>query len=380
MTVPVLVCECGLRVKAPGATPGRVGRCPKCGGRLQVPESGSTKENKKSRPKRAPSEQTAQVGYMLSPAARPVGREAAYGVPAEVVPARAAYVERASPSPMTDGLLRPLADPERGWLPSFLYPLRGAESLGMIAGLSAVLWVITILVPEYCLTVMREADSMGADLMGKFIAFISFLPVVLVFPFVLFYWLQYLGRVLVASAMGETAPPRMPDRNFDGFLNGLSPWFTWLVLGVCPALTPLLVYWLSQRAAEDLNPAVALALAALAIPYIVVALMMSFLHDHALASTPWAVLGAVFRLGRSYLLLCLFLTCAVGAGWATFALALAVRQHHFWTYILIAPGCWILVNWVSIVAMRILGTYYFHRRRQLQWHHERPRWGVTWKL
>ena len=37
MGVTILVCACGQRVRAPGATPGRIGRCPGCGGPLEVP-------------------------------------------------------------------------------------------------------------------------------------------------------------------------------------------------------------------------------------------------------------------------------------------------------------------------------------------------------
>ena len=37
MGVIILTCRCGQRVKAPGARPGRTGRCPACGGVLEVP-------------------------------------------------------------------------------------------------------------------------------------------------------------------------------------------------------------------------------------------------------------------------------------------------------------------------------------------------------
>ncbi len=37
MAVTVLVCHCGKRISAPGATPGRVGKCPACGAVLQIP-------------------------------------------------------------------------------------------------------------------------------------------------------------------------------------------------------------------------------------------------------------------------------------------------------------------------------------------------------
>ena len=35
---------------------------------------------------------------------------------------------------------------------------------------------------------------------------------------------------------------------------------------------------------------------------------------------------------------------------------------------------------VAIVAMRILGLYYYRRRKLLRWHRKRPRWGVNWGL
>src|SRR5690242_3236057 len=47
MDVPILVCGCGMRIKAPGARPGRVGRCPSCGGRLEVPETPILQEEPK---------------------------------------------------------------------------------------------------------------------------------------------------------------------------------------------------------------------------------------------------------------------------------------------------------------------------------------------
>src|SRR5271165_5047528 len=38
MGITILICTCGKRVKAPGARPGRVGRCPACGSVLEVSE------------------------------------------------------------------------------------------------------------------------------------------------------------------------------------------------------------------------------------------------------------------------------------------------------------------------------------------------------
>ena len=162
------------------------------------------------------------MGYGLRPAQEPSVLEPSRSRPAERSPARASFLAPKSPSSMADGLLPTLEKAETSWFASVLYPLRAAESLAVIATASTIFWVFMILVPEYCLTLMGDADMMGTPTVGKLIALISILPVAFLLPFAVIYWLQYLGRVLVASAMGETIPPRSPDRNFDGFLNGLA--------------------------------------------------------------------------------------------------------------------------------------------------------------
>src|SRR5262249_4758733 len=127
-------------------------------------------------------------------------------------------------TPMADGLLTASTEPETAWWTSFLYPLRGAESLAMIAAIGVIAWVFSVLVTECCLQAMADASSMGASLIGLLFVWVAALPILILGPMVLAYWLQYLGRVLVSAAMGECVPPRMPDRNFDGFLRGLGPW------------------------------------------------------------------------------------------------------------------------------------------------------------
>jgi hypothetical protein len=194
------------------------------------------------------------------------------------------------------------------------------------------------------------------------------------------YWLQYLGRVIVSSAMGETSPPRPPDRNFDGFFNGISPWLIWLVLGVFVGMLPFLIHRFSSNAPAEGNLLTALGLLLLGVPYILMALTMTFLHDDALAAKPWNVIAAIFRLAGSFGLLCLFVATAFALAATSFAVALLLRSQHIWIYIVVALGCWVVVQWTSIVVMRILGTYYFHHRDSLRWHHEDPRWGVTWRL
>jgi len=335
-------------------------------------------ENGKAKPGGA--REPARAGYQIQPAVEPGGRERKRAPSSKNPGASARVGTTDKTAPMADGLLPVLKRPEGNWFASFLYPLRSIECLSMITLLSVIFWVFVILIPEYCLAVMGDADSMGVPTLGKFIAMISILPVAFLLPLGLFYWLQYLGRVLVSSAMGDTTPPRTPDRNFVGFFTGISPWLVWLGLGASVGLLPLLVYRLYLASAEAWSRPLALLLFLLGFPYILMALLMSFLHDDALAAKPPSVIGAMFRAGSSFLLLCAFALWTVGLSQATFSLALLLRPSHYWIYILACLVCWVVVEWCSIVTMRVLGNYYFQRRELFGWHHERPRWGVAWKL
>jgi len=375
MSESILVCDCGLRVRAPGATPGRMGRCPKCGGALRVPDWPFQEE---ARPKRA--DDSPETGYLLQPPKEASVHEPSRSRRVDDSPRHVAPLGGKNALAMADGLLPTLDRPEASWFASVLYPLRGAESLGLIAGLSAIFWIFLIVVPEYCLTLMGDADMMGTPTMGKLIALISILPVAFLLPFAILYWLQYLGRVLVASAMGETIPPRSPDRNFDGFFHGLSSWLIWLVLGGLVGLLPVLLYFLSLNKAADGNVLLGLGLVLLGLPYMLMALMMTFLHDDAMAAKPWGVMGAMFRLGGSFGLLCLFIASALALGVGAFLIALLLRADHFLVYLVLCLGCVVALVWISIVVMRILGTYYDSHKESLLWHHERPRLGVVWKL
>jgi hypothetical protein len=374
--VPILICECGLRVKAPGARPGRVGRCPRCGGRLVLPEEAVPPRE----PRRDRSNMAVEQGYLVAPQEVPAPTDA-------VAPRRKRRRKTATgfapikrPPSVSDGFLAPLDNVESSPFASIAYPLRGAECLGVLGILSVAFWVFGILVPEYCLTLVGDADSMGVPTLGKFIALISFLPVAFLSPFALIYWLQYLGRVLVSSAVGETCPPRSPDRNFDGFTTGLSPWLAWLVLGVAVGLAPGFAYGYAHGSTSLWNRWAALGIAVLGLPYILMALMLSFLHDDDLAATPWRVVAAFGRVALSIVPLCLFVAGLLAFGAGAFVLALFLREHHFWIYVAVSLANSALILWVSAVVMRVLGVFYYHHHDSLRWHRASPRWGVAWRL
>ena len=247
----------------------------------------------------------------------------------------------------------------------------------MAGALGAVLWLMGTLVPEYCLALMADGEKFGTPTMGRLVSLITALPILLLVPPMLVYWLQYLARVLVAGAEGRLRPPRPPDRNFDGLLSGLSRWFLWLVLGLGIGLLPLAAY---AAAGMGWDRGVAVGLGTVGMAYALMALLMTFLHDDALAATPWAVVATIARFAPSFLVLCVTTAATLGLAVAAFAAALALRDGHFYVYVIVSLACWVATVWTSIVAMHTLGVYYWARRDRLGWREERERWGVGWKL
>ena len=204
MGVAILVCGCGLKVRAARATPAW-GDAPSAAASCEFLKT----HRKSSRSDQEPPIPLARNRAMVSnhQGKSPLAKKTGRAQPSDVTPPRTGYVERKTELPMAGGILPPLQKTEASWFASILYPLRSADSLAVIATLTAILWLFTILVPEYCLGLMGDADQMGTPTIGKLIALISILPVAFLLPFAVFYWIQYLGRVVVASAMGETIPP-----------------------------------------------------------------------------------------------------------------------------------------------------------------------------
>jgi len=248
----------------------------------------------------------------------------------------------------------------------------------MVAAIGISGWVMGCLAPEYCLTVLADAELLGTPSIGRLIALISALPVVILSPLVMIYDLRYLARVLAASSEGERPPPRPPDRNADGLLDGLGSWLVWIVLGAGVGLLPLATYWMALASSDgSWSPLAAAALGLAGLPYALMALMMTFLHDDALAARPGAVLVAIARLGPSFLGLSLTVAALFAVVGIAFAAALALRDRAFWVYIAASLTCWLLAAWLSIVAMHTMGAYHAPRERFLKWRRKRRRRGAS---
>jgi|GEM_PF-1763687 len=427
MSVTILVCSCGRRLKAGGLAPGQKGRCPSCGASIQVPGPGPAPPQAGGLVEE--DEWNWQGTYDLGEAVRPLPlrRREPDPIPtpasshesitpddfwsnglepskpssdSAVHPERRADDEwdwhgtayqlgpNDKPAATSAGDIRPPAEddgpapipapigwttpasggkstpqePESWFPPRLFYPLRGAEALMPVVSIGLACWVMGTLVPSYCLTLQADAEMLGAPLMGYLIGLITALPSLMGLPLVLVYWLQYLGRVLTAAFEGERHPPRPPDRNFDGLLNGLSLWLLWGVLGLGVGALPLGACWAAATKVPALapfaNPTIALGTILFGFLYATMAFLIVFLHDDPLEANPARILGRVGRLFPSFLGLSLTAAILFGLVGAAFMGTFLLRSQSVWLFITASLPCWLLTVWISIVTMQMLGSYY----------------------
>ena len=151
MSVTTLVCPCGMTLKAPGAKPGRVGKCPRCGGLLRVPdEPTATLPPRRGRPPRKPrpgSETPVDVPAPADPLSDPdEDMPAGYGIAP-----RPAYYDSPTFAPTTarsreksktkvlagEGPIAPPKDGDAKLGQSLSYPLWSWSSVSMLIFLAA---------------------------------------------------------------------------------------------------------------------------------------------------------------------------------------------------------------------------------------------------
>jgi hypothetical protein len=353
-SVTLLVCACGKRLNAAGAVPGRVGRCPACGARFQVP------------------------GAAPAPAAAPTARPPADGtLPPRAQDEPSAFVRSSGSSPSSargprsqprEGLILPPDRPETRFRDSLLYPFWGATGLGMLLVFPPMFWLTSLPVISAGAVLLSD-DQTATTRFG--VAFL--LPVAAAFAVVLGYLLLFLGRMLVASALGEVQHPRWSGWEPEEMLRGVARWFWAVVVGVVVGGFPALIYWISCGDIDPLDVVVFAELLALGAAYAQMALLASILHDDPMAANPITVVRAIVRVGWSYIRPCLVSGFALALGLFGFKGLFAIRQPSLaglalWAY-------WVLAVYLAMVSLRVLGLFYHRHARALGWFRDRPRWG-----
>ncbi len=333
-----LACACGMKLNAPGAVPGRVGKCPRCGAMLRVPEAPTPPIIEAPRP---PKGRPTGGGTFVGP--RGVDRDERAARPGRV---------------RADGLVRPPRSFETRLVDSLGYPLWNDSGIAVLLFLPPLLMITTFPLPGI-------ARMLAAGEVLTMVGILWAFPIFFLFALVAGYVLLWLGRVLVSSALGEIAQPRSPDWDLGEIASGLARWFWTLIIGVGVGCTPPIAYWIRCGEVDWFDRIVLVDLLVPGLAYAQMALVACLLHESPLAANPITVLRAIYRAGWGYLTPCLF---SGGSLMVLSALGLGVaRIADPFGQIL---GIWAFAVaglYLAMVMARRLGVFCFHHSVVFRW-------------
>jgi len=210
----LLICRCGQKLNTPGAIPGRVGKCPRCGSLLKIAEAPPASPPKPEPPSKV--EAAAPGGTFRR------SRAKTHSPPSKTV--------------WADGLVKLPTSAERSLAGSFQYPFRNASGLGLLAMTPPLLWFGTV--PLFILLPMALSGS-AVTLLGL----ILLLPQLLILFFTLGHVLLFLGDVVVTSCLGEIALPRQASWSPSDIFRGWLRWAWALAVGGAMGGMPAILYW-----------------------------------------------------------------------------------------------------------------------------------------
>lgn len=346
-----LVCECGKRLKAPGAVPGRVGRCPACGGTLRVPDAVV------SDPEPLPDSEPLP-GYALGNPVSPPRMESPRPV------ARRKKRPADSEAPLDRGLVRPPSSAESSVWTSLAFPLWGSAGIAMLAAMPPFFWITSLLslglIPNY---VIGQDDVM---VMGALTMVAPMLAIGLLGSGYLGIFLE---RILIDAAAGEVVHPRMPSWALGRMIVNVWRLGAALAIGCAPMAAGASFYVQGLDAVQAYHwVLIALAMAP-GLVYAQFALASVALRDSVLAANPGTVLGSLARAPGAAVGLAIGLLVPT-----TLAILLAValfiigKDFSGNLAVLLTYAFWLAIVYGSMVSARVLGNFCRTHRRALGWY------------
>jgi hypothetical protein len=336
MSVDILICSCGMRLKTPGAVPGRVGKCPRCGSLLKVPEAPPPKvvEPTQDNPlfidrrvRKRSKTKTPNAGHIGGLVARPTRLET-------------------------------------HWQESLLYPLWGEPGLAILAFMPVGLWFATV--PLF--------GVIPALMVGSVLSFFAMLAM---FPFGIFliaitgHVLGFLGDVLVSSSLGEVIQPRLTGWSLSDITSVLGRWFWVVLVGVVVGGAPMMIYWINCGDVDLFDRIVLVDLLIPGLAYAQMALLSTLIHESPLAANPVTVLRAIWRVGWAYFWPCLLSGTTLAILTILFEVVMWLKDPlcqsiAFWFF-------WVALLYASMVVLRWLGLFAFRHAVILEWSPDRIR-------
>ena len=334
--VPILVCDCGKRLRAPGARPGRLGRCPACGGELRVPDA-------------------VPAATDFDPVPDPPRPKK-----------RKKKSKQGGETEIWDGLVRPPSHLETTLGESLLYPFWGATGVALLIIFPPILTVVSAMV-----FLVVGAFQFGSGLV-KLMSVVWTIPIGLGLLGTCGFLLLYFGGVLSSSAVGEIHQPRWPDWEMTSIARGIGRWTVALVAGLVVGGLPSIAYWITCGDVDLFDLMILSELAAVGAIYALMALLASILHEDAMGGNPFTVFRAIRKVGFGYVEPCLVAGGAVGL--AGTVLALALKLDNPLLSIIFFYGFWVVGLYETMVVLRVLGLFYRKYAKALGWFRGRTGW------
>jgi hypothetical protein len=369
---PTIVCSCGKRLKASGAIPGRLGRCPACGAEFRVPETSTCAPSSVESP--AP---IASKARSRRPKSRdiPEPPATAYDVLPERASASTAFVASrigASTSardtgPVGRGGLVRVPDMAREGLgENLLYPVWDLAGIAWLMVLSLAFTFTGSVVFGLIPMVLAGGNIavMGAFAFGMIIPFL----------FTTGYTCLVLGEILISSSAGEVVHPRWPDIDLYAILGGLFRWSCALAPGIAMGVLPAWSGWTHWSEVGILGRLTLAFWLSLGVSYSLMSLLSVLLHDDLRAADPRMVLRGIRRVGLPYLGPCGFAVVSILS--ATIGLEIVYQMSNFFLIILAAWLFCGMALYELMVLIRLLGVTCYKNASKLGWFPERQRWGV----
>ncbi len=372
-TAPVIVCECGFRLRAAGATPGRVGRCPRCLATITIPKADEPE----------PEPEIVEEPAPPPPRGRPRVFNEGYDRPAksrnrpapEVAGAATSFsanVEhptvRSKPelAPFKDGLIATPKSLEANFFESLKYPLWGAAGVQMLTLMPTLLWITSL--PSVVLT---QAIVNSASY--RLPAYVLMLPFSLGSLYLLGHVLYFLGEVLTTSSCGEIHVPRRPPWDVDTIRRCTIRWTVSMLIGCGIGWFPAAAYWVEFGGESWADRMIIANLMSVGGAYSIMALLASLLFDDPLAANPFTVVPALRRAGWAFAGPCILVA---GAGSVLYWLLStvttsdnpAVAGFGLWFF-------WVIAIYTATILFRRLGLFCHERRVRDLWFPDRPRIG-----
>ena len=372
MSLTTLVCPCGMTLKAPGAKPGRVGKCPRCGGLLRVPDEpvAAAAPSRKSARRPVPDESPADPisdpdegmpgGYGVAP------RPAFYDNPTFAPPPTRSRQTGKTKILAGEGPVAPPKD-DLTLGQSLGYPLWSWSSVSMLVFLPPALTLTSAPLPFLIgvlfggspftiggLILLRPGFFMGICVWG--------------------YTLVYLGNVRhLQPPRARLLPPRTPRFGEEDILRVLGRWLWACLIGVGLGAVPALAYWIYCGEIDWADRLMFINLMALGAAYAQMALLAVLLHDDPLAANPITVLRAIRRVGWNYAGVC-FLSGAFLVS-VVFQLGAIAKIEDIATHAAVFWFFWVNFLYGAMVVLRRLGRFCHRNRVVLAWFPDRPTWG-----